>query len=237
MKIKAKQLLQKIITTICLKSKVLRKTKRIHMLPKKNKNKGSLEVICGPMFSGKSEELIRRLRRAKIAKQNVLVFKHALDNRTTIEHIASHNGNKIDACPTDNSLEIKKGGLTKIIDVIGIDEVQFFDNAIIQIICELVDVGKRVVVAGLDCDFRGIPFGPISILLAIADTITKLQAICTECGKDAHLTQRLVNGKPAKFNDPIVQIGAEESYQARCRTCYIIDKKPTWNYEKIQNNI
>ncbi len=189
-------------------------------------HKGTLEVICGPMFSGKSEELIRLLRRAKIAKQAVAVFKHALDNRTTLEHVVSHNGSKLDAYATDDVKKIVAYIEENNIRVVGIDEVQFFMNDIIPIICMLVDAGKRVIVSGLDLDFRGAPFGPIATLLAIADKITKLQAICTTCGHDAHFTQRLVNGQPARFDDPIVLIGAQEAYQARCRDCYRIDKKP-----------
>lgn len=193
---------------------------------KNTKKQGMLEVICGPMFSGKSEELIRRLRRAKIAKQQVAVFKHAFDNeRANVEQVVSHNGNTINAYPTDQVIDIQTQTQQDHIDVIGIDEVQFFDNEIIKTICNLVDNGKRVIVAGLDIDFRGVPFGPIPTLLAIANTITKLQAICTECGVDAHFTQRLVDGKPAKHDDPIVLIGAQEAYQARCRGCYTIDKK------------
>lgn len=191
-----------------------------------NKGTGSLEVICGPMFSGKSEELIRRLRRAKIAKQKVAVFKHALDNRTDLVNITSHNGNSIQAHATDISQNILKNVVVHNYSVVGIDEVQFFDNDIITTICTLIDSGIRVIVAGLDLDFRGMPFGPIPTLLAIADKITKLQSICTSCGNDAHFTQRLVNNQPAKFDDPIILIGAQEAYDARCRSCYKIDKSP-----------
>src|SRR3990172_7354476 len=129
--------------------------------------KGKLEVICGPMFSGKSEELIRRLRRATIAKQQVAVFKHALDDRHTMEHISSHNGTRISAFPTDDASIILKNVTQKKITVVGIDEVQFFSHQIIAIICQLVDNGLRVIVSGLDLDFRGVPFGPIPTLLAI----------------------------------------------------------------------
>jgi Thymidine kinase len=192
-----------------------------------NKGSGSLEVICGPMFSGKSEELIRRLRRAKIAKQKVAVFKHALDDRSDLVNVTSHNGNSIQAHATDVTATI----LQKVIDhdysVVGIDEVQFFNTDIITTICTLINSGVRVIVAGLDLDFRGMPFGPIPTLLAIADKITKLQSICTNCGNDAHFTQRLVNNQPAKFDDPIILIGAQEAYDARCRSCYQIDKMPT----------
>lgn len=193
-----------------------------------NAQKGTVELICGPMFSGKSEELIRRLRRASIAKQNVIVFKHALDDRHATEKVRSHNGATFEAHATQNIKIIRKMALQHNITVVGIDEVQWNSNAIIPIICELVDAGKRVLVAGLDLDFRGVPFGPIPTLMAIADSVTKLTAICTICGSDAHFSQRLVNNKPAKFDDPIIQVGAQEAYQARCRNCYVIDKKPTF---------
>ena len=185
---------------------------------------GQLEVICGPMFSGKSEELMRRIRRAKIARQKVITFKHRLDDRHAIEYIVSHDGNRVEALPLDNVQRILEIAQADYISVIGIDEAQFFSKEILPIICSLIQSGKRVIVAGLDLDFRGAPFGCIPLLLAIADTITKLKAICTECGDDAHYTQRLVNGAPAQYDDPIIMIGAQESYQARCRGCYSIDK-------------
>jgi len=190
------------------------------------KNKGSLEIICGPMFSGKSEELIRRLRRAQIAKLNVLTCKHSLDDRFTIECIISHDGNKLEAEAIEDVHEMLKLGRDEQIDVVGIDEVQWFDKKIIPVICELVENGKRVIVAGLDLDFRGIPFGQMPILLSIADKVTKLLAICTNCGKEANFSQRMINNKPAKFDDPVILVGATESYQARCRNCFVIDKKP-----------
>ncbi|HRN77615.1 MAG TPA: thymidine kinase [Candidatus Dependentiae bacterium] len=193
---------------------------------KDSKSKGSLEVICGPMFSGKSEELIRRLRRATFAKQGILVFKHALDDRHTIEQVRSHNGSTIDAFATDRLDDICAQVYNTKADVIGIDEVQFYPQGIITVICELVDAGKRVIVGGLDRDFRGIPFGPMPTLLAIADNITKLTAICTTCGREAYFSQRLVGNKPAKFDDPVIQVGAQETYQARCRNCYSIDRRP-----------
>ncbi len=185
-----------------------------------------LEVICGPMFSGKSEELIRRLRRAKIAQQQVATFKHSLDNRHALECVVSHNGTKLEAYPIDTEEKILEVVQQHNITVIGIDEAQFFSSALIPIVCKLLERDRRVIVAGLDRDFRGIPFGCMPVLLAIADKITKLQAICTVCGIDAPLTQRLVNNKPAKHDDPIILIGAQESYQARCRQCYTIDKMP-----------
>lgn len=192
-------------------------------MPKKQK--GYLEVVCGSMFSGKSEELIRILKRSEIAKKNVIAFKHSLDDRKTTEYVMSHNGSKLKAYATTDLNEIKKL-VTEHVDVIGIDEVQFYNKEIISVICDFLEQGKRVIVAGLDLDFRGIPFGPIPVLMAIADKITKLKAICIECGKDAQFSQRLVNGVPAKFDDPVILVGAEECYQARCRSCFIIDKMP-----------
>ncbi len=194
-----------------------------------NRNKsGSLEVICGPMFSGKSEELIRRLRRAAIAKQNVIAFKHALDDRHTTEKVRSHNGATFDAYATAHIELILEHALQPTITVVGIDEVQFYTQEIIPAICTMIDAGKEVIVAGLNLDFRSVPFGPMPTLLAIANSLTKLTAICTLCNKNAHFSQRLVNGEPAKFDDPIILVGAEESYQARCGNCYIIDKKPNY---------
>lgn len=189
---------------------------------------GILEVICGPMFSGKSEEMIRRLRRAKIAKQEVAVFKHAFDNRHDTTDIRSHNGNTLPGFATAQSQNILIIAEQNNVQVVGIDEIQFYNMDIIPVICKLIEAKKRVIVSGLDLDFRGVPFGPMPTLLAIADTITKLQAICTECGGEAHFTQRLVNNQPAKYHDPIIQVGAQEAYQARCRGCYLIDKMPTF---------
>ena len=202
----------------------------------KNKKKGSLEVICGPMFSGKSEELIRRLRRAQIAKQNVLTCKHCLDDRYMIECIISHDGNKLEAEAIEDVNDILKLGLKENIDVVGIDETQWFDTKIVNIICELIEAGKRVIVAGYELDFRARPVGPMPLLLSIADNVTKLQAICTICGKDANLTQRLVNNKPAKYDDPDIVVGGAEGYQARCRSCHEIDQKPCFGYKKYQQD-
>ena len=208
----------------------------MHNFPLKKKDKGALEVICGPMFSGKSEELIRRLRRAKIAKQSVLTFKHRFDHRQTIEFVQSHDGNTMEADALDDIAQLLALALHPMVNVVGIDEVQFFTQDIIGIICQLIDAGKRVIAAGLDLDFRGIPFGPMPVLLAIADSVCKLQAICTECGNDAHFSQRLVNGNPARYDDPIILIGAQEAYQARCRSCYIIDQTPFF-HEQNKNNL
>lgn len=189
---------------------------------------GALEIICGPMFSGKSEELMRRLRRAAIAKQKVITFKPSLDNRYAVEYVVSHNGTKHKAHPLDTAQSMREFVREQNATVIGIDEAQFFTPDIVPIVCELVNTNKKVIVAGLDLDFRGVPFGVMPLLMAIADNVTKLRAICTECGKDAHHTQRLVNGTPAKFDDPVILIGAQEAYQARCRTCFAIDRMPQW---------
>lgn len=182
---------------------------------------GKLEIICGPMFSGKSEELIRRIRRAEFAKLPIQVFKHQFDQRTTINHIHAHSGGAITAIPVIQAEDIEKH-LHPATQVIGIDEVQFFEPDITPYIARLIEKGKRIIAAGLDVDFRIQPFGCMPTLLAIADEITKLSAVCLICGSDARLTQRLVNGLPAQKNDPLVLIGAQECYQARCRSCHEI---------------
>ena len=184
---------------------------------------GSVEVIVGSMFSGKTDELIRRLRRATIARQKVQVFKPIIDNRYAVEKVASHDGNVYEAQPIDSARDILthlEPGTT----VVGIDEAQFFDDEIAHIANQLADQGLRVIVAGLDMDFRGEPFGPIPQLLSQADQVNKLQAICIICGEPAYCTQRLVNGKPARYNDPIVIVGAQEMYEARCRECHQVPK-------------
>lgn len=194
------------------------------MLDTAHQKKGKLEVICGSMFSGKSEELILRLKRSKLAKRNVLAFKHSLDTRTFSEYVVSHNGSKIKAIAIDKSQTILEF-ITPDIHVIGIDEIQFFDQSIINVVCNLIEQGKHVIAGGLDLDFKREPFGSMPILLAIADQVTKLKAVCMECGSDAHFTQRLVNEKPARYDDPLILVGAEEKYQARCRDCHRLDKK------------
>jgi thymidine kinase len=190
--------------------------------------KGRLEIICGSMFSGKTEELMRRLKRAEYAKQNVLTIKHKIDVRKSQTCIVSHEGKERLAFSIDNTQE----SMDKIFDlanrnihVVGIDELHFFPTKIIGVICRLVDMGKRVICSGLDLDFRGEPFQQVTTLLAFADQVLKLKAICVECGKDAHHTQRIINGKPAKYDDPIILVGAEECYEARCRDCFIM-KRP-----------
>ncbi|MCB2359641.1 thymidine kinase [Clostridium estertheticum] len=188
------------------------------------KNHGWVEVIIGPMYSGKSEELIRRIRRTKIAKQKVQVFKPEIDDRYSKDDVATHRGEKEEAIRVKNSLQILEL-LDVDTQVIAIDEVQFFDKGIIDIITSLADNNKRVICAGLDMDFRGEPFGPIPALLAIAEFVDKIQAICVVCGNPATRTQRLINGKPAKYEDKIVLIGATESYEARCRKCHVVPKE------------
>jgi thymidine kinase len=177
---------------------------------------GSIEVITGSMFSGKTDELIRRLRRATIARQKVQVFKPAIDNRYTQEKVTSHAGGEFDALPIQGACEIYDL-LSKETTVVAIDEAQFFDQNVIQVAQELADQGLRVIVAGLDTDFRGEPFGPIPVLMAKAEVVDKLHAICMVCGEPASRTQRLVNGHPANYNDPVVIVGASELYEARCR--------------------
>jgi len=188
------------------------------------KNHGWVEVIIGPMYSGKSEELIRRIRRTKIAKQKLQVFKPEIDNRYSKGDVVSHCGEKEEAVPVRDSMELLRL-LDEDTQVVAIDEVQFFDSGIIDVITILADNNKRVICAGLDMDFKGEPFGPIPALLAIAEFVDKIQAICVVCGNPATRTQRLINGKPARYEDPIVLIGALESYEARCRKCHIVPRK------------
>jgi thymidine kinase len=184
---------------------------------------GSLEVITGSMFCGKTDELIRRLRRATIARQKVQVFKPKLDDRYKLEKVTSHAGSEFDALPVQSIQEIFNH-LEPDTTVVGIDEAQFFDNQILAITQQLADQGLRVIVAGLDTDFRGEPFGPMPELMAKAEDVDKLHAICMVCGEPASRTQRLVNGKPAHYNDPIVIVGAAELYEARCRQHHIVPK-------------
>jgi thymidine kinase len=177
---------------------------------------GSVEVIVGSMFSGKTDELIRRLRRATIARQKVIVFKPVIDFRYGEDRVTSHAGNDFAAIPIREAAEI----LEKLEDdttVVAIDEAQFFNPEIASIVMRMADRGLRVIVAGLDTDFRGEPFGAIPTLMAQAEQVDKLHAICMVCGEEATRTQRLVNGRPARYDDPVVIIGASELYEARCR--------------------
>lgn len=189
-----------------------------------DERQGRIEVICGSMFSGKSEELIRRVRRAQIARQRVQVFKPALDERYDRRQVASHDGARMEAVPVRTSadiLELLEGDVT----VAAIDEAQFLDDGIVKVAQVLADRGVRVIVAGLDMDFRGEPFGPMPQILALAESVDKLQAICMVCGAPASRTQRLVNGVPARYTDPIILIGARESYEARCREHHVVPGK------------
>jgi len=191
---------------------------------RESRNTGWIEVICGSMFSGKSEELIRRVRRVQIANKKVQVFKPTIDNRYAVQYIYSHNGTKVEAINITRPKDILES-IEPDTEVIAIDEAQFYDDDIVSICQELADQGKRVIIAGLDQDFRGEPFGPIPKLLAIAEYVNKLQAICIVCGNTASRTQRLVNGQPAKYSDPTILIGAKESYEARCRKCHVVSKE------------
>jgi thymidine kinase len=173
------------------------------------------------MFSGKTEELIRRLRRAVIARQDVQAFKPAIDQRYHVEKVTSHNGLHFEAQPVAMAQDIL-AALEPGTTVVAIDEVQFFDDGVIDVCEQLAHAGKRVICAGLDTDFRGIPFGPIPALMARAEEVSKLHAICVICGEEASRTQRLIEGQPAAFDDPVVMVGAAEVYEARCRQCHVV---------------
>ncbi|WP_026254171.1 thymidine kinase [Erysipelothrix tonsillarum] len=189
---------------------------------------GYIEVITGCMFAGKTEELIRRINVLKFAHKNIIVFKPAVDNRYSDSKVVSHAGTSVQSVVIDKATDILKY-VTNETDVVAIDEVQFFDDEIVKVCDHLALKGKRVMVAGLDMDFRGEPFGVIPKLMTTAEFVTKLTAVCTECGAPATRTQRLVNGKPASYNDPVVMIGASESYEARCRHDHIVLDKPQIN--------
>ncbi|MEH7663068.1 thymidine kinase [Bacillus velezensis] len=188
------------------------------------KQSGWLELICGSMFSGKSEELIRRVKRATYAKQEVKEFKTAIDNRYSEEAVVSHNGTSMTSHVISSSAEIWDH-ISESTDVIAVDEVQFFGESIIGDLSSLADKGYRVIAAGLDMDFRGEPFGVVPNLMAVAESVTKLQAVCSVCGSPASRTQRLIDGKPASYDDPVILVGASESYEARCRHHHEVPKK------------
>jgi thymidine kinase len=179
---------------------------------------GWLEVICGPMFSGKSEEMIRRLRRAEIAGQRVVIFKPRIDDRYDETDVVSHAGARMRAVPISGAAELRERAAG--FDVVGIDEAQFLGEGIVECALDLVEEGTRVVVAGLDQDFRRLPFGPMPALLAHAEFVDKLQAVCHRCGGPATTTQRLVDGRPAPYAGETVLVGAAEQYEARCRSCH-----------------
>jgi thymidine kinase len=181
-------------------------------------NAGWIEVVCGSMFSGKTEELIRRVKRAKIAKQKVAIFKPAIDTRFHARHVVSHNANAVMSTPVSSSKEILKS--VEGCDVVGIDEAQFFDEGIIEVSIQLANQGIRVIAAGLDMDFQGKPFGPMPHLMAVAEYVTKVHAICVSCGAVANYSHRLVS------SDEKVVLGEQDIYEPLCRKCYYSDEKP-----------
>ena len=186
---------------------------------------GWIEVIAGVMFSGKSEELIRRVRRAIIAKKKVQVFKSHLDDRyTSVFSIASHDGRTVDAVPVDSSLQIAQQ-ISPLVDVVAIDEAQFLDPGVVDVVTSLAGRGVRVIIAGTDTDFRGEPFGSIPQLMAVAEVVDKLHAICVICGGPASRNQRLLGGKPARYDSPTIMVGGRESYEARWRHCHQVPRR------------
>jgi len=178
-----------------------------------NKNQGWIEVICGSMFSGKTEEMIRRLNRARIAKLKVEIFKPCIDTRYSDEDVVSHNSNSISSIPVENAQQILF--YTNEVDVVGIDEAQFFGSELVDVCQQLANQGIRVVVAGLDMDFMGNPFGPMPNLMAIAEDVTKVHAICMRCGSLAQYSHRTIAG------DKLVVLGETESYEPLCRSCFM----------------
>ena len=185
---------------------------------------GWIEVICGVMFSGKSEELIRRVRRAMIARKNVQVFKSHLDERYAgLYQVSSHDGRTTQAVPIDTPEQIVRQ-LSAGTQVVAIDEAQFLDESIVDVVTQIAGSGKRVILAGTDTDFRGEPFGPMPRLLAVAEVVDKLHAICVVCGNPASRNQRLIGGKPARYDSPTIMVGSAESYEARCRRCHAVPR-------------
>ena len=188
---------------------------------------GWIELICGSMFSGKTEELLRRVRRSEIARRRIQLFKPHIDHRHGHERVASHNGiSRSDAIALENAASLLDV-VQPDVDVVAIDEVQFFDRAIAAVCQELADRGIQVIAAGLDQDFRGDPFGPMPLLMALSERVDKLNAICVRCGASASRTQRLIDGEPARYDEPVILVGGSESYEARCRTCHDVPGRPT----------
>jgi thymidine kinase len=186
---------------------------------------GWIEVICGVMFSGKSEELIRRVRRAIIARKRVQVFKSHLDERYAgIYQVSSHDGRTVNAHPVDTTDQIARMVLSDT-QVVAIDEAQFLDAGIVDLVTSLANRGIRVIVAGTDTDFRGEPFGSMPNLLTVAEVVDKLHAICVVCGNPASRNQRLIGGKPARYDSPTIMVGSTESYEARCRACHSVPRR------------
>jgi len=194
---------------------------------------GWVEVICGSMFSGKSEELIRRVRRAKYGNLSVVVFKPIIDDRYGEDSVVTHNGSAIVAEPIESSEEIYNY-IDEDTDIVGIDEAQFFDEGLIDVVDQLAKKGLRVIVAGLDTNFRGDPFGIMPELMAYSESVTKLNAICPLCSSPASRTQRLIDGKPASYDDPIILVGASESYEPRCRKHHEVPNHPRLKASKVK---
>ena len=185
---------------------------------------GWIEVVAGVMFSGKSEELQRRVRRATIARKRVQVFKSHLDNRYAgLFHVSSHDGRTMEAIPVDSSHQIALR-LDPTAHVIAIDEAQFLDAGIVELVTSLAERGRRVIIAGTDTDFRGEPFGAMPQLMAVAELVDKLHAICVLCGAPASRNQRLIDGRPARYDSPVIMVGAADSYEARCRACHQVPR-------------
>lgn len=188
---------------------------------------GWLEVISGCMFAGKSEEIIRRVKVLQFARKNIKVFKPIVDNRYSLSQVVSHDGSKVEAVAVEKASQILDS-VDETTDVVIIDEVQFFDDDIVEV-CQILTSRKiNVIAVGLDLDFRGEPFGPMPKLLTLAEFVTKLTAICSKCGGTATRTQRIIDGIPASYDDPIVLIGASEKYEARCRKCHEVLNKPKY---------
>ena len=194
--------------------------------------KGWIEVISGCMFAGKTEELIRRIKTLQYGKKKIKVFKPRIDNRYAIDEIASHSGYKVSCICIDDANDILKY-LEEDDDVICVDEVQFLSKDIVAISDALANKGIRVILAGLDRDFRGEPFGAMPDLLIRAEFVTKLSAVCNKCGNPATRTQRMINGEPANYNDPIILVGATESYEPRCRHCHELIGAPIIKIKKV----
>ncbi|AAT75991.1 thymidine, deoxyuridine kinase [Mesoplasma florum L1] len=192
------------------------------------KQLGWVELITGCMFAGKTEEFIKRLRRHAFAKRNVIAFKPVIDTRYAVNEVASHAGTLLPSIPVNSTAELKEKLEAKIlekkVDVVGIDEIQFFDEAIVDYIEELADRGIIVIVTGLDKDFRSQPFKNVDRILPLAEMVDKLTAICQKCGNFANRTQRIIDGKPADWNSPLILVDGNDSYEARCRNCYQIEK-------------
>ncbi len=185
---------------------------------------GWIEVIAGVMFSGKSEELMRRVRRATIARKRVQVFKSRLDGRYGgVQRVSSHDGRMVDAVPVDSAAQIAQC-LDPMAQVIAVDEAQFLDDGVVALATDLAERGRRVILAGTDTDFRGEPFGAMPQLMAVAELVDKLHAICVLCGNPASRNQRLIDGRPALYDSPTIMVGGSESYEARCRNCHAVPR-------------